>query len=306
MTDTETTQERYLPWRDESLGTHVEGVGRADEAIKRAGLDWEVSLRPLAFRDQRSSHHRIPDRFAIVRDDEEKYLGNCTKVYRPFQNREAFSFMDNLVDDGLVYEDAGTMRDDKVVWVTAKVPEGITVAGEDEHDLYLFLRTTHDGGGAIRVMVTPIRLTCTNMMNMITREAKREFKVNHTSTAEGKLQDAREVLGLAFNYRDAFQKEAERLLEVEVSEEKFREIVQDLWPETPQREKRVQAVEDVYHTSPNIAGYRGTGWGALNAVGEYFDWARPVRTPQSRLIGTMEGAGLKARDRVKEALLASA
>ena len=54
------------------------------------------------------------------------------------------------MDNGdAVYETAGSLRNGKQVFLTMKVPMEMKVAGEDAHDLYIVLRTAHDGTKAI-------------------------------------------------------------------------------------------------------------------------------------------------------------
>lgn len=75
--------------------------------------------------------------------------------------------------------------------------------------------------------------------------------------------------------------------------EKFAEKQANAGVDKPVTPVRVQLVEDEGQLQPDV-------WTRF-ADGQALRARR-----QSRLIGTMEGAGLKARDRVKEALLASA
>jgi hypothetical protein len=70
-------------------------------------------------------------------------------------------------------------------------------------------------------------------------------------------------------------------------------------------------IQTLFQASPTIKGtaVEGTRFGALNAVGEYFDHIRFAeeddrRTPQSQALGTWEGIGKKTRDKAASLLLA--
>jgi phage/plasmid-like protein (TIGR03299 family) len=145
--------ENLTPWH--GLGTVVEGVVTAEEALKLAHLDWSVEKQPIYL----GSGTVIPDRHAIVRDRDQKPLGVVGSDYVTFQNVEAFSFFDTVTDKGgeAHYTAAGSLFGGKRIFLTAKVGDTITVAGDDDHDLYLLLTTSHDGSRAFTAATTMIR-----------------------------------------------------------------------------------------------------------------------------------------------------
>ena len=177
---------RELPWH--GLGTVTEDVLTAKEAIETAGLDWEVELRSLFVSLPGGNRKKIEDRKAVMRTTDDAVLGIVSPLYVPFQNRDAFAFTDNLVDSGdAKYETAGSLRDGRVVFLTMKVPFGMQVDGNDAHDLYIVLRTSHDGSTAVSVAVTPIRVVCMNTMTMALRSARHKWSMRHVSTHPSQL-----------------------------------------------------------------------------------------------------------------------
>ena len=130
---------------------------------------------------------------------------------------------------------------------------------------------------------------------------KRTWSCPHLGTMKGRLADARHTLDLTWRYSGEFEKQAEALLATELSTSGFESFLEktltmpDIGPRA--RETAEVAITELYNTSPTCTPYRGTGWGALNAVGEYFDWVRDTRTDEARLLGSMEGIAVKARDR---------
>lgn len=274
-----------------------------DTALELAGLDWEVEKRPLAYRNSAKGHTRIPSQHALVRADTDTFFGTCSDKYALFQNREIFSFVDNLVHGGAKIDSAGEQHGGKKVFIVAKMPDHISVAGEDEHELYLFIRSGHDGGGSLQVKVTPIRMRCRNMIPLITRTAKRSWSLWHTSTMEGKLEDARAelTLQLTADYRDEFEQEVQRMIDTPMTDRALREAFESVVVESPRREQKVERVLEIRHGSPTInEEYRGTAWGAMNAVSEYYDWLRPVRNNHARLTTSLDGQGRRVRDAVQD------
>lgn len=287
------------------IGTVTPGVLTAKEALIAGGLDWKVSKVPLM--NPSLPDQVIPNRFAMTRSTDKRVLGIVGSDYVPFQNYEAFEFFDNLVDSGdAKYETAGSLEDGARVWLTAEPPEGVGIDIGEEMKFYILLSTSHDGGRSIKVDVTPVRVVCQNTLNLAVNAAKRSWKVRHTDSASGKLQEARTALGLTFEYIEAFEDVARKLMAVPVSNTRFDSFMKRVATSIPVfTDHTVLSIKQLYLESPNIKGTpaAGNGWGVLNAVGEYFDWVRP-RNDTTRLDSTLVGGtGAKTRDKVSAALL---
>lgn len=305
---------RKVPWH--GIGTIVPEELKAEEAIISAGLDWDVTLAP-AFA-QVGAHKRPTNAFFPMAeiDGELEFIGNATRVvsekYEVFNNRGAFTFMDNLVDQGMQYTTAGSLRNRAWVWMTAKLPGQIAVGGEDMHDVYLLLSNSHDGTKAVRVDVTPVRVECYNTLNMAWGESRSSWSARHLSTMQGRVDEARNTMDLTFKYLDDWKLHSELLLADVFSDRQMTNLLEKLIPEGPRASKEQKAtIQTLFQASPTIIGtpVEGTRLGALNAVGEYFDHIRfseddDRRTPQSQALGTWEGIGKKTRDKAATMLLA--
>ncbi|NBQ65301.1 MAG: DUF932 domain-containing protein, partial [Verrucomicrobia bacterium] len=57
------------------------------------------------------------------------------------------------------------------------------------------------------------------------RNAKQSFKIRHTQSVEGRIQVARETLGLALGYFDEFEKEAQELFKQEITNAEFSKLI---------------------------------------------------------------------------------
>lgn len=289
--------------------TVVEGAPSAAEAIRFAQLDWDVELRKVYGESSKGNPKVIPGKHAVTRTTDDKVFSVVGGQYHPLQNRDAFTFVDNLLDDGLEYETAGALRGGSIVFLTAKIPETIMVGGEDAHELYIFLRNGHNGYDSVRVGITPVRIVCQNTMNMALGRQKRSWAISHLSTMEGKLSEAREALDLTFAYVDAWKTQAEELIGTKLSDEDinaFLDKVTEEMTETAQTKavagmrrlldgKRPDDTpQDVLTCKP----YANTAWGAFNAVGEYFEWYKiREQSGEARVIGNLVGQPMKMRDR---------
>lgn len=291
---------REVPWH--RLGKVVDEQLTAEEALVEAGLDWEVKRHPLYIHvDGEVAPVEVPGKFATVRMSDHKVLGAVGSAYRVLQNRDAFAFADGLVDDGSAkYETAGSLKGGRKVWMMMTLPQGVQIAGEDV-DLYLALTNSHDGKSAVQVMVTPVRVVCQNTLNLAVARATRTWAVRHVGSMDGRLEEARRALDMTFGYVEEFKELGEQLSNARFTGRQFARLVRDL----TDREEEQEAIIENYSDSPNLGNIRDTKWGAVNAVGEYYDWVRPQRSDEARFKNATTGVGRKARDRALELVLAA-
>ena len=146
---------REMPWH--GLGTEVQEAPDSREALRLAGLDWNVVQEPIY-----TGRKELVEGYKVnVRDSDRKPLGVVTDRYRVIQNREAFAFTDSLLGEGVSYETVGSLMGGRKVWLLARMPHEYIISGE-RISPYLLFSNTHDGSGAVRVALTPIRVFCSN------------------------------------------------------------------------------------------------------------------------------------------------
>ena len=155
---------------------------------------------------------------------------------------------------------------------------------------YLLVHTSHDGSLAIQASVTPVRVVCQNTLNMAVgrngRKAKQSFRIRHTQTVQGKVQAAREALGLATQYLDAFEVEAQDMIAQAITTDTFFDIIKAAYPQPEADVKgsltkwqnKVDTLFDIYRSDTVMgAGIADTAWGAYNTLTERLDWFRNPR-----------------------------
>lgn len=144
---------RVTPWH--GLGTRVEEAPGSKEALALAGLDWQVIQKSVLTEDGQS----IDGFKANIRDRDGQILGVVTERYKVVQNEDAFAFTDQLLGEGVVYETAGSLQNGRRTWILARLPQRYIISG-DEITPYLVFMNSHDGTGAIKAAMTPIRVVC--------------------------------------------------------------------------------------------------------------------------------------------------
>ena len=189
------------PWH--GLGTNLEAPPSVAEAIRVAGLNWQVNLVRLQMPDGRQV-----DRYATVRSTDNKVLGTVGPDYVPVQNDRAFAFFEPYVQSGAATIDtAGSLRGGSRVWMLAQIsrPDSVIVpAADDRVRKYLVLANGHDGSLALHVGLTPIRVVCQNTLSaaldLHTAPGRRRIavlKIRHTSGAEDAMAEVQETIAQA-------------------------------------------------------------------------------------------------------------
>lgn len=308
--------EGITPWHQ--LGTVIDGLATAEEAMQLAHLDWEVEMRQSYYpiyepdEDGHMVERLVPDdgQFTTVRVTDQKPLGRVAKGYTIFQNRAAFGFFDDITDSGEAkYTAAGALKGGKSVFLTAKIGDTLTCAGDDAHDLYLLLTNSHAGKESLTAATTVVRAVCDNTVTLGLRTAKTKWTIRHRSTLEGKVQEAREALKLSFKYADAFQREVENLMQVQVNKDQFNKMVEKLIkPSKTQHDKDVAALMDIFENEKTVndTNAKGTGWGAFNAITFFGDHRKKYHTPESRFNSLNDGFAEKLRNDAHGMILAMA
>lgn len=269
---------RERPWH--GLGTMVEEAPDSREALIAAGLDWDVVQRPVFTQDG----VKVPGYFANVRQQDGSILGVVTSRYKVVQNRDAFAFTDALLGDGVRYETAGSLMGGRKTWILAKLPTRYIIQGEQILP-YLVFSNTHDGSGAIKIAMTPIRVVCNNTLNLALDTADRSWSIHHTGDIAAKLEDARETLFMAEDYMNELGKGFEDLSRKRLTDAAVDEYIKELLPiaddASETTEKNILRLrKDVatrYFDAPDLQGLRKNGYRFINAVSDFATHAAPIR-----------------------------
>lgn len=268
---------REKPWH--GLGTIVKEAPDSREALRLAGLDWEVVQSPIF-----TTHGKVEGFKANVRSTDRQVLGVVTDRYKVVQNTEAFAFTDSLLGEGVQYETAGTLMGGRKVWILARLPREFIIAGE-RISPYLVFSNTHDGSGAVRVAVTPIRVCCNNTLNLALSTAQRSFSMIHTGDIRGKIHEAKQTLFMADQYMEDLGREFERLRKQKLSDQQVREYIDLLLPiEKGASHVTVKNVRKLrndmamrYFDAPDLKDLGNNAYRFINAASDFATHAEPIR-----------------------------
>lgn len=269
---------RETPWH--GLGTRVNEAPASKEALTAAGLDWSVLQEPI----YTETEELITGYKANVRDRDRQVLGVVTDRYKVIQNTEAFAFTDSLLGEGVRYETAGSLMGGRKVWLLAHMPHEYIISGE-RISPYLLFSNAHDGSGAVRIALTPVRVVCNNTLNLALSTAKRSWSMMHTGDIKGKIKEAKDTLFRAESYMDELGKEFENLRTKKLTDKKVMEYIEVLLPvedgSTPQQVRNMKRLrEDMkirYFDAPDLQHVGKNAYRFVNAVSDFATHAQPLR-----------------------------
>jgi phage/plasmid-like protein (TIGR03299 family) len=277
----------------------------SSDVLSRARLDWSVQKTPMYLPTGRV----VPNHYAMVRSDSGATLGVVGNRYQPIQNASGLDLFDVAASHGLIeYGNAGMFKGGAIVWLQAKLPEPIVIAGQ-EVAKYLLLANSHDGSGTLRVLLTPIRIICRNTLAMALR-ADAGMTIRHTASADAKMQTAQRAIEAAGGAYAQFEDVAQTLYRRSMTSAGVRGYVDALLPapidsEPSARLEGTRAkIIDLFDSGDGHYAIRGTAWAAYNAVAQYTDHARATRgSDDNRLESAWLGSGAALKRRALDLAL---
>ena len=300
------------------LGQIVDNAMTSEEAIRLANLDYEVfktTIHPLIGEDYGV---KIPERFATIRRDTGDYLGTVSSRYEIVQNKDSFIFFDSIIDKGeAIFETAGALGNGERIFVTAKLPDDILVAGEPCNK-YIILTNSHDGTSSIIAGFTNIRVVCANTLQASLHSLTNKVHINHFSNAKERLAEATKVMGLCSIYNTQVEEIFNEMAKKEIKEKEMEEffinvfkpenknaIITDISSVDEKEEASTRfnnQIEDLMnfaysHPTQQTEATKNTVWGAYNAVSGYYNYAKSYRKEEDRMKSQLFGLGSRRIDK---------
>lgn len=321
-----------VPWH--GLGKPVQEDDDFETVKWESGILWKASLAPmeaqyvfckLADGSEIKIPLKVPNQYAIVRDDIRMVLGTVGNRYDIYQNETMWDFIEEFQKlSGIKLETVGSLRNGRTTWVLAKKGEIEAVSGDPIEEYFLF-RNSFDGSTPIQVMFTNIRVVCHNTLTMAINGARNIFAVRHTKSAEEQLKLVQKALGLRFKYQAAVQEAVAKMVNTPVTDAQVKDILQNRIFPMPQkisqtvddkgeqvislaeatertiqaRENRINTVIELLETGAgtDIKGVKGTLWGFWNGLTEFADHVKGIRVTdgtnaqEAKFVNALFGTG---------------
>ncbi len=275
-----------VPWH--GLGTVIEGLATAKEAIEFAKLDWQVTKEP-AYQLINGVYMPAKDCFLCVRSDNNAILGQVGKQYTPMQNVKLAELAEMTVKQGAAFETAGSLFGGEIVWFLLRADKTVLTNGE-EHKTYLLMSMGHGGKQAIKAYMVDVRVVCWNTFSAALGEGERLFYVKHTPNSEAKVQDKLFVLSKMQERQTEIFKRYEQMMAASITVDAANKLL--LEKVVTGEGKRSENIRDeIMELFRNGRGNTGSNrYDLFNAVTDYVDHSRGTRVTEGSNAGELRMA----------------
>lgn len=305
---------------------HLGSVMAADASYEDFGIaagltTWRLQRSKVRFA---SSHgddvgaHEWPDYNVLFRSDSKMPVGMVSASYKIVQPAEIYGFFRDFVDaHGFKMEAAGVLRGGSRFWALAQMP-GVSDLGGDKTLPYVLLSTSADGTLATEARFTAVRVVCANTLAMA-RGSAAAYRLSHRSRFDA--TDAKRALAQANAQFATYCDLAPKLAQFKVTSDQAAVILAGLL--NPKAADLVtgkidgDAMDKVRESKPwqSIMGLfsgagrgamgdasRGTAYGLLNAMTEFYDYHAQARSEENRFISSQYGPAANKKTDAYEAL----
>jgi phage/plasmid-like protein (TIGR03299 family) len=223
---------RVAAWH--RLGTVVDSDLSPTEALKAAGLDWNVIKTGFV----KAEHPDIgtvfsEDYSAIVRQDTQEILSVQSDDYQVIQNSEHFEMAYELSKDVKVESALSLKNGRKIVLLLRGDTFDVAGSSGDTVTEYMGLINSHDGSIAFSALPTSVRIVCQNTLSMAianARRGKNMFRITHKGTTmEDKKEAMRDALREFKSSGKFFRETVDTLANYELTKTDIQKFWMDVW-----------------------------------------------------------------------------
>jgi len=164
---------------------------------------------------------------------------------------------------------------------------------------------SHDGSTAVIAATTPIRVVCQNTLNWGLSNARQKFSIRHTEAVTQRVHEARRVLELSINYYEQFKRLGDGLASEHCTERQLRAVLDELYPNgtddsmssraRSSRQQTKDRIAELFLRGETQGNAPGSKLAAVNAIVEYGDWIRPLRSSAQRFARALDDGAEKTR-----------
>lgn len=329
---------------------NVEDCKTSEDVIKKSGLDFNVEkcsvIAKTPYKENEidpdygyvlngDTYMHCPDYHALYRTDNNCTLGIVKNRYNIVQNIEAFKFFDDAIGKNeAVWQTAGAFGNGERVFVSAKLPNYISVHG-DPVETYLVFTNSHDGKSGVKILFTPIRVVCLNTLNAAINTSSNFVSFRHTSSVHDNISTAHEILGICKQknevLKEAFTKMRDTKVKDNAASDFFAKLIlseneYELMHQTGYNVEKIESygyniaeatgistrklnimrsMHDYYFNGIGQQDILGTHWGVYNAITGYFSNIDNI-SGENRMDSILYGSKAQYIKRAGELLLNAA
>jgi phage/plasmid-like protein (TIGR03299 family) len=163
-----------------NIGKEVSEYNDFKEMLYHSGLDYEVVEEPV----YNPSGLPVPRCKCTTNSITGLPIGIVGTNYNIIQNRDVFRCLDGYF--GTIKPVwSGALDNGRLAYLQCKVNDTVDING-DAIDRYIYISNSHDGTSSVKVVFTPIRQVCDNMIAKMQR-MQTVVNIRHTKNSDVKL-----------------------------------------------------------------------------------------------------------------------
>ena len=280
------TGPRSAVWH--GLGQQMPDGASDDDWKVASGLDFRVCKSRVRF-GEGPNQQVWDDKIVLFRSDTKEPIETVSASYQIVQPAEAFAFFKTAARDvGLTLSTAGSLKRGRKFFASAKYDSGAVVGG-DVVDGFLLFATSCDGSMNTIVKNVATRVVCQNTLSVAMGErGSRVVKVSHRSMFDHEKVALK--MGLVVKGHQKFIADAKALSQYGLAPGAAHDLIAQIMGAPAPEAVASQADRDAGAKVVKSAGFRkvldlfagegrgatlpgvrGTAWGVLNAVTQYYD-----------------------------------
>lgn len=250
-------------------------------AVSAAGLDWIVDKKPIRVVEGKT----IPNKFAMVRKDNEEPIGVVGNEYKAVQNRDAFMIADLITKRNGKFIYAGQFDGGERTWMLMDLQQTFTIQGI-KIERNLLIMNSHNGSTCLALMPVNVNVVNNTTVNVATDKYPIQFKVKHTGNLPTRVKDINSIMDKTDMEWNLFEKTSRVLANKVLLPSQIKKFYEDLIPglnKTKPHPKAVTMKDEIakhfeWGSGNNVINIKGTAWAMFNGICEYLEYKRPTRT----------------------------
>ena len=200
------TSFREKPWN--GIGDMLEDNLSALEARTKY-LTWSASKIPLSAELPSNNgtviYKRIPEKYAIMREDNQDILGICASKYHVYQNSDMWDVITTYMDkSGMRIETVGSLKGGKYTWVLLK-GDIFEVVKNDPIETFLLFRNAFTGIVPVHVLFTNVRVLSSSIVSIDLSPIKCMYNVRHVGNVISRVAEVERMMQAHDGYQHRFK-----------------------------------------------------------------------------------------------------
>ena len=155
----------------------------------------------------------------------------------------------------------------------------------DEVEPYFLLMNSHDGSGGFTIAMTPVRVVCSNTLNLALKTSPRIWISRHTTNVLSRMDEAQETIIRVKDYMNSLDDEVEKLAAKRLSGQVVTNLLSEFFPinnemsdiHVKNNRRQLADLRSRYFDAPDLKDMGHNAYRFINAVSDFATHAKPIR-----------------------------